>query len=125
MHVTCSELTKVHVKLYGDSKSIVESWWNGRHRNPEVNNIFRRIHNFLVSSNLHIHTRYVTSAVNPADDPSRGIYPSMALLLPPISIPDDLLPFIVNFDDQITPSEWTLNSRIPSVRPELWYNKQD
>ncbi|KAL7277684.1 hypothetical protein ACG7TL_008616 [Trametes sanguinea] len=43
-------------------------------------------------------TRYVQSAVNPTDGPSRGIYPSTTLLLPPIPIPAELQPFIIDFD---------------------------
>lgn len=48
-----------------------------------------------------IHTEYVHSALNPADNTSHGIYPTADLLLP-VNLPPELQPFLV--DSQLEPS---------------------
>lgn len=85
-------------QTYGDNQGVVDGWRNGRSRNNAVNIVFRRIHAILSSTNGHtgIRVSYVPSALNPADDPSRGIYASRALLLPPIALPDGLERFVVD-----------------------------
>ncbi|KAF7325196.1 Reverse transcriptase/ribonuclease H [Mycena kentingensis (nom. inval.)] len=88
-----------HVCVYGDNEGVVKGWWNGRSRNEHINLCFRRIHRLCSSSTISVHTRYVVSCDNPADGPSRGVYPSENLLLPPIDIPLELQEFVVNFDD--------------------------
>lgn len=87
-----------HLVVYGDNDGVVKGWWNGRSANEETNNVFKRIHAVCESSGITIHTRYVSTHSNPADDPSRGRFPPRSLLLPPIPIPDALVPFIVDFD---------------------------
>ena len=86
------------IKVYGDNNGVVEGWWSGRSRNPQTNRIFRRIHETLDANNSVLITRYVHTSLNPADGPSRGIYPPRHLLLPPINIPIELSPLICNFD---------------------------
>ncbi|KAL7282059.1 hypothetical protein ACG7TL_003527 [Trametes sanguinea] len=85
-------------KVYGDNRGVVEGWWRGRSRNHPTNEVFKRITAELEEQQSRVLTRYVQSAVNPADGPSRGIYPSSTLLLPPIPIPAELRPFIIDFD---------------------------
>jgi hypothetical protein len=84
--------------IYGDNTGVVEGWWKGRSRNREVNTVFRRIHEFIghVPRRFAIHTTYVASEQNPADGPSRGIYPPFELLLPPIDIPPAIRDFIID-----------------------------
>ena len=79
--------TDRNIKVYGDNRGVVEGWWNGRSRNEHVNTIFCRIHQYLIEAKSRIHTRYVESAGNPADNPSRGIFPPESLLLPPVEVP--------------------------------------
>lgn len=76
--------------VYGDNRSIVEGWWNGRSRNRLVNRIFRRIHELIRPCRVSIVTRYVASADNPADGPSRGRFPSSVSLLPSPALPAEL-----------------------------------
>lgn len=90
-----------HLKVYGDNVGVVEGWWNGRSRNPHVNGIFKHIHALCESTQCALHPRYVRSASNPADGPSRGIYPPPHLLLPAIPISTDLAPFLVDFDSPL------------------------
>jgi hypothetical protein len=85
-------------KIYGDNRGVVEGWWTGRSRNRQVNEVFKRIHSFLSQHTCTVYTRYVRSASNPADGPSRGIFPDSGKLLPPIDLPQDLKPFVFPLD---------------------------
>ena len=87
-----------HFEVYGDNQGVVEGWKRGRSRNPRVNEVFKRITKLSRDTGIIIHTRYVRSAKNPADDPSRGRYPPISLLLPPLSIPHELKEFIIDYD---------------------------
>lgn len=91
-----------HVKVYGDNKGVVEGWWKSRSRNPSVNAVFRRMHDTLEANGGHVYTRYVSTHHNPADEPSRGIYGPASLLLPPLSLPPELAPYLVDFDAPLT-----------------------
>ena len=99
-----------HFLIYGDNKGVVEGWWNGRSHNSEVNNVFKRIHDLSPDDNSghSFHTVYVQSKSNPADKPSRGVYPSTKLLLPPIQLPASLKRFLVDSQEQYTPTEQRL-----------------
>ena len=92
-------------QIYGDNTGVVEGWWTGRSRNSETNRVFRRIHELLENHNTILKTRYVNTKFNPADGPSRGIFPPAHLLLPPVDLPNDIKPFLVNFDAPPHPSE--------------------
>ena len=87
-----------HVILHGDNTGIVEGWQVSRHRNRAVNSIFQHIHAFLNSAARvrGVATRYIPSRDNPADEPSRGIYGSEQLLLPPIQLPEHLREFLAD-----------------------------
>jgi hypothetical protein len=87
-----------HFRVFGDNQGVVEGWWKGRSRNWETNKVFRRIHDLANAHQCVFITRYVPSRENPADAPSRGLYPPLAHLLPPICIPEALRQFIVDFD---------------------------
>ena len=93
-----------HLRAFGDNTGVVEGWRSGRSRNPQVNDVFKRIHAICAASSCTIHARYVPSGSNPADKPSRGVYPAMALLLPRITIPSELTPFICDFDSPLPAS---------------------
>ena len=85
-------------RVFGDNRGVVEGWWKGRSRNWETNKVFRRVHDISRAFQCTFITRYVPSKENPADSPSRGVYPPLAHLLPEISIPIALRQFIVDFD---------------------------
>jgi hypothetical protein len=94
-------------RVFGDNKGVVEGWRNFRSRNKPTNLVFRRIHSFLeqFDHSLSILSDYVPSASNPADPPSRGIYPPAELLLPEISLPPGLDRFIVDSTHPYSPTE--------------------
>ena len=85
-------------KIFGDNRGVVEGWWSGRSRNHQVNEIFKRIHLLLNLHRCAAYTRYVLSASNPADGPSRGVFPGSSKLLPPVELPSELQPFICPHD---------------------------
>ena len=98
---------KQHIKIFGDNRGVVEGWWKGRSRNKPTNEVFRRIHQLEKTRKITFHSRYVASRLNPADDPSRGIYPPCSLLLPPIPVPHELQLFLVDYDAELLPGQHT------------------
>ncbi|KAF4622148.1 hypothetical protein D9613_009325 [Agrocybe pediades] len=114
-----SDESRRSFKLFGDNKGVVEGWWNNRSRNSAVNSVFRRIHTFLAASDRResFFSAYVSTKLNPADAPSRGLYPSSAFLLAPIPIPTPLAGLIIDFDAPRTAKE--LQSVTPLPLPKL------
>lgn len=108
-------------KVFGDNRGIVEGWWKGRSRNWATNLVFRWLLQLLDNTQCSVLTRYVPSAANPADGPSRGKYPPRSQLLPPIPIPPELQPFIIDFDADHTAVEYHLQQRgklpLPDPKP--------
>ncbi|KAF5373260.1 hypothetical protein D9615_007476 [Tricholomella constricta] len=92
-------------KVFGDNRGVVEGWWKGRSRNRPTNEVFKRIHNTLAEHNCVIHSRYVPSKLNPADQPSRGVYYARGLLLPAVPIHPALHSFILDFDAPLNSRE--------------------
>ncbi|KAF7308080.1 Reverse transcriptase ribonuclease h [Mycena kentingensis (nom. inval.)] len=107
-----------HYVVHGDNEGIVQGWWTGRSRNIPTNLVFRRIHDVCERAAISIHTRYVESARNPADDPSRGKFPPSSLLLPRIAIPDDLAPYIGDFDGNEDFDSYHLSAAKPALRSD-------
>jgi hypothetical protein len=68
-------------------------------------------------TSFYIHTRYVPSKANPADGPSRGIFPSRGLLLPHIPIPRKLRDFIIDFDAGLNATELRLRREGITPKP--------
>ncbi|KAJ3505465.1 hypothetical protein NMY22_g17578 [Coprinellus aureogranulatus] len=90
-----------HLRLHGDNEGVVDAWRNFRSRNAATNKVFELIHDHLERYGFIdcIHPVWVPSKDNPADEPSRGVFPPTADLLPPIPIPSGLIPFIVDAVD--------------------------
>ena len=99
-HIISSGASNICFKLFGDNRGVVEGWWNGRSRNKPTNDTFKRIHSILDRAECTVITRYVPSSGNPADGPSRGIYPPLCLCLPAVPIPHALWPFIEDISDE-------------------------
>jgi hypothetical protein len=84
-----------HLTVYSDNRGVVEGWWNKSSHTKPTNRIFRRILELSEDCIRTIHTRYVPSAENPADAPSRGRFPPDELLLNDFDIPNELCPFLI------------------------------
>ena len=101
LYVISSSSDGSHFKVYGDNKGVVEGWWKGRSRNRQTNIVFRHLHSILGTQQCTVHTRHVPSKDNPADGPSRGIYPPTTILMPNISILPELHGLITDFDTEL------------------------
>ena len=112
-------------KVFCDNIGVVEGWWTGRSRNSETNWVFRRIHGLLEEHGSSLTTRYVNTVNNPADGPSRGIFPPHHLLLPSLVLPPELEHVIVDFDAPIRLSEQNSpRSLLPEPKPVLSQGEQ-
>ena len=108
------------IKIFGDNTGVVEGWWTGWSRNSETNRVFRRIHEILDENDVILTTRYVNTACNPADGPSRGIFPPEHLLLPPITLPHELEQFVVDFNSPAQPRMRSNTGGLPPTpKPQL------
>ena len=85
-----------HIVLYGDNRGVVEGWWKHCSTNKPTNHVFQRVLQLSEDHRRKIHTRYVPSAKNPTDGPSRGHYPPRSLLVNPITIPDEIQPLLID-----------------------------
>ncbi len=90
-----------HVKIYCDNQVVVDGWRVGRSRNRQVNGVFKRLHQLCEDSQCDLHIRRVEGKDNPADNPSRGIYPEGPLLAVPV-LPDEIMQYLqIVTDDEI------------------------
>jgi hypothetical protein len=80
-------------------------------KNKPTNSVFHKIHSFLTQFNhsVSIYSAYIPSKSNPADPPSRGLYPPAELLLSWFQPPANLYRFIVD-------------SSLPSPLPKSIYS---
>jgi hypothetical protein len=100
LYVISSSSGSSHFKVYGDNKGVVKEWWKGCSQNRQTNIVFRRLHSILGAQQCTVHTRYVPSKDNLADEPSQGIYPPITHLMPNIPIPPELHGLITDFDSE-------------------------
>ena len=85
-----------HIVVYGDNHAVVEGWWKGCSANGPTNQVFRRILQLSEDCSRTVHTRYIPSAQNPANPPSRGDYPPRSLMLGPVAIPRKARPLLID-----------------------------
>lgn len=99
-----------HVIAFCDNQGVVDGWRTGKHRNSAINNVFKRIHDFIehLHHTLSILTRWIPSTSNPADLPSHGIYNSTSQLLPPLPISDQLREYIIDAEQPLSAKELRL-----------------
>lgn len=82
-------------RVFGDNQGVIEGWANGRSRNFATNTVFRRVHDLLKEHDIDILLRYVPGSSNPADGPSRGLFPPDRYLLPDIQLPSSLVDLLI------------------------------
>ncbi|CAD6966331.1 unnamed protein product, partial [Tilletia laevis] len=72
--------------VYTDNTGVQFGVPRGRMRNAAATTVIERIHALQVEDDILVHTKRVTSADNPADEPSRGVIQQP--LLPSIVLPE-------------------------------------
>jgi hypothetical protein len=104
-----------HIRFWCDNRSVTEGWWKRRSGNEAVNDVFKRLGDYLESVGGHAYTRYVESARNPADAPSRFDFSKLRAdrNLPELVIPDDLRQFVVDHRRELSHAE-SLHKRAPA-----------
>jgi hypothetical protein len=109
-----------HIRFWCDNQSVTEAWWKRRSRNEAVNDVFKRLGDFLESSDGNAYTRYVESARNPADGPSRFDFTGLRSdrILPELELPADLVSFVVDHRRPSSAAE-LVGDRSPAPRPDL------
>ena len=60
--------------------------------------MFHHIIQLTEACDRSFYTRYIPSKQNPADAPSRGLYPPTELLLDAIVVPSDIRPFLMDIE---------------------------
>ena len=88
--------SNIHFLINSDNQGVIYAIEGGKSRNPEQNLVLQRITALMACQDFWISSRYVPSADNLADLPSRGIPPPLfsrtdTTFLLPIS----LLPFLI------------------------------
>jgi hypothetical protein len=71
----------------------------------------------LSSARSTVHTRYIPSKANPADGPSRGIFPPTCHLLPAVPIPVELQSYITNYNSDLSATELCLRREGTTPKP--------
>jgi hypothetical protein len=110
----------VHIRFWCDNQGVTEAWWKRRSGNEAVNEVFKRLGDYLESAGGHAYTRYVESARNPADGPSQSDFSGLRedRVLPELDLPPDLAPFVVDHRRPFSPAE-LVAERAPAPRPDL------
>ncbi|KAJ8455566.1 hypothetical protein ONZ45_g18907 [Pleurotus djamor] len=89
------------IELFGDNVGVIDAWKKCKSRNREVNQVFKRISRAInvAPGLMSVSATYVPSELNPADGPSRFIFPPAKFQLPRFPIPDELIPLITDVSD--------------------------
>ncbi|KAF8828457.1 hypothetical protein HHX47_DHR3000091 [Lentinula edodes] len=96
------------VVVRSDNEGVVGALRKGCSRGSEQNLILRNIIELMQAHHIWVECNWVSTHENPADGPSRGVFPPRRLLHPhPPSIPRHLTPYVHN---SVTPSDARLKS---------------
>jgi hypothetical protein len=91
-----SGLRSVSFRLFSDNQGVIGAFKSGMSKSPTQNATLRRILLLFNEYNVSISTTYIPSADNPADGPSRGIFPPLRNLFPfPPKVPSCLRPYVL------------------------------
>jgi hypothetical protein len=87
--------TKCHIIVRSDNKGVVGALEAGRSRGTQQNSILREIVKLIQDHELWISTTWIPTLENPADGPSRGVFPRKASLYAfPPKLPFHLINFV-------------------------------
>ena len=71
-----------HIVVRSDNQGVVGALKAGKSRGTQQNNILREIVKLIQNHDIWISTTWIASLENPADGPSRGVFPQRDILLP-------------------------------------------
>jgi hypothetical protein len=92
--------TGCHVIIHSDNKGVVGALKAGRSWGTQQNTVLREIVKLIQEHELWISTTWIATLENPADGPSRGVFPANSLLYAfPPKIPFRLKGFVHNAVD--------------------------
>jgi len=90
-----SDYSDTHITIYSDNQGVVGGLRAGYSRGIQQNHILREIVRLMQIHKLWITVEWVSTKTNPADDPSRGVFPARELLHPfPPMLPPHLRTFL-------------------------------
>jgi hypothetical protein len=85
----------VHLIFRSDNSGVVGAFKNGSSRNAPQNAILRRIIHLFHEHNIWVSTNWIPTEDNPADGPSRGVFPPFKDLFSPLpKLPAHLSDFL-------------------------------
>jgi hypothetical protein len=101
--LTTAKVTNAHVVIHSDNQGVVGALRAGFSRGVQQNHILREVVRIMQDHSLWLSVEYVSTHDNPADKPSRGVFPSRKLLYAyPPALPNHLRSYLhtsVSFHD--------------------------
>lgn len=95
--LVAGKLSNAHVIIRSDNQGVIGALRGGKSRGEQQNAILRKIVWLMQEHGIWVSTEYVNTKENPADGPSRGIFPSRnELIAHPPAIPYHLKPYVHN-----------------------------
>ena len=76
------EIADARVDAMVDNTAVVHAWTREGSKDVNLNAILKQMSALMISLNCDLHLTYIPSAENPADEPSRKLSPSDAMLAP-------------------------------------------
>ena len=87
--------SNVHFLIRSDNQGVIQALNGGKSRSPQQNDVLQRILLLLLTNSIHISSLYISSSLNLADKPSRGLSPpGLTRFLLTIPLPLALQPFL-------------------------------
>ncbi|KAE8180281.1 hypothetical protein CF335_g9301 [Tilletia laevis] len=81
------------ILIHSDNQGVIGAFRFGRCRGRQANTVLKRIVNLERAHKFELRIKYVPTAINPADGPSRGEFPP-GPMLPTFNIPAPVQPFL-------------------------------
>ncbi|KAE8185864.1 hypothetical protein CF336_g7226 [Tilletia laevis] len=86
------------IDFRSDNQGVLYSYKRGHSRGKQINTVLKRVVDMERDDRLQLDIKYIESKLNPADDPSRGVFPS-GPRLPTFKIPPLVSAYVVPAGD--------------------------